>query len=304
MEILKEREKSKLLKGLDLLDRRLELNESDKRYLVNLQKGYYGEQFFDDTVKKVLDKEAIILNDLFIRNKGISFQIDAMILVSDTLFVFEIKNFSGKYIRHSDGFSTVRGYEVANPLIQLNRMESFIRQLLNEWHVSIKVEANLLFVEPTFTLYNARVEDPIILPNQVESFLESINRKSKLLTKEQYYLANKFIKLHETEVPHERQLPYYSYEELKKGLSCKACGSFNMLVTQRSCYCKNCFSKCSVEDIIMNNIKEMQFLFPDLNITTTNVSEWCGNPVHFRKVRKILKDNFIAAGSTSGRVYN
>lgn len=304
MEILKEREKSKLLKGLDLLDRRLELNESDKRYLVNLQKGYYGEQFFDNTVKKVLDKEAIILNDLFIRNKGISFQIDAMILVSDTLFVFEIKNFSGKYIRHSDGFSTVRGYEVANPLIQLNRMESFIRQLLNEWHVSIKVEANLLFVEPTFTLYNARVEDPIILPNQVESFLESINRKSKLLAREQYYLANKFIKLHETEVPHERQLPYYSYEELKKGLSCKTCGSFNMLVTQRSCYCKNCFSKYSVEDIIMNNIKEMQFLFPDLNITTTNVSEWCGNPVHFRKVRKILKDNFIAAGSTSGRVYN
>lgn len=303
MEVLKEREKSKLLRGLNFLDRRLELNESDKRYLINLQKGYSGEQFFDASVRKVMDKEVIILNDLFLRNKGIAFQIDSMILTSDTLFLFEIKNYSGKYIRNADGFSTVKGYEVANPLIQLSRMESFVHQLLNEWHITTKIEANILFVDPSFILYHARIEDPVILPNQVEEYLESINRKSKVLTKEQYYLANKFIKLHETEVPHDSQLPYYSYEDLKKGLSCKTCGSFNMLITQRSCYCKSCFSKSSVEEVIMGNIEEMQFLFPDLKITTTNVSEWCGNPVHFRKVRRILKDNFIAVGSTSDRLY-
>lgn len=303
MEVLKEREKSKLLRGLNFLDRRLELNESDKRYLINLQKGYSGEQFFDASVRKVMDKEVIILNDLFLRNKGIAFQIDSLILTSDTLFLFEIKNYSGKYIRNADGFSTVKGYEVANPLIQLSRMESFVHQLLNEWHISTKIEANILFVDPSFSLYHARIEDPVILPNQVEEYLESINRKSKVLSKEQYYLASKFIKLHETEVPHDRQLPYYSYEDLKKGLSCKACGSFNMLITQRSCYCKSCFSKSSVEEVIMGNIEEMQFLFPDLKITTTNVSEWCGNPVHFRKVRRILKDNFIAVGSTSDRLY-
>ncbi|TVP92989.1 nuclease-related domain-containing protein, partial [Alkalibacterium sp.] len=249
MEVLKEREKSKLLKGLNILDNRLELNETDKRYLINLQKGFNGEQFFDASVRKVMDKEVIILNDLFLRNKGISFQIDSMILTSDTLFVFEIKNFSGKYIRNSDGFSTVKGYEVANPLIQLSRMESFVHQLLNEWKIISKVEANVLFIDPSFSLYNARIEDPIILPNQLEEYLESINRKSKVLNREQYYLANNFIKLHENEVPHERQLPYYSYEELKKGLSCKSCGSFNMLITQRSCYCKSCFNKSSVEEV-------------------------------------------------------
>lgn len=303
MEVLKEREKSKLLKGLYFLDKRSELNESDKRYLINLQKGYNGERFFDERVRKVMDREVIILNDLLLRNKGSSFQIDSIIITSGSLFIFEIKNFSGKYIRNSDGFSTLKGYEVANPLIQLNRMESFIHQLLNEWRITMKVEANILFVEPSFSLYNARIEDPIILPNQVEEYLETINRKSKVLTKEQYYLANKFIKLHETEVPNERQLPYYSYDDLKKGLSCKLCGSFNLLLTQRACYCKTCFHKSSVEEVIMNNIEELQFLFPELKITTTNVSEWCGNPVHFRKVRKILKDNFIAVGATSNRVY-
>lgn len=303
MKVLKEREESKLLRGLNLLDRRSELNESDKRYLINLQKGYNGERFFDERVRKVMDKEVIILNDLLLRNKGMSFQIDSMILTSDTLFVFEIKNFSGKYIRNSDGFSTIKGYEVANPLIQLNRIESFVHQLLNEWRVTMKVEASVLFVEPSFSLYQARVEDPIVLPNQVEEYLEMINRKSKMLTKEQYYLANKFIKLHETELPTERQLPIYSYEDLKKGLACKSCGSFNMLITQRACYCKACFHKSSVEEVIMDNIEEMQFLFPELKITTTTVSEWCGNPVHFRKVREVLKDNFIAVGATSDRVY-
>lgn len=303
MEILKEREKSKLLKGLTILDKRSELNESDKRYLINLQKGYKGEKLFDERVSKVIDKEVIILNDLLLKNKGSSFQIDSIILTSNTLFIFEIKNFSGNYIRHSDGFSTIKGYEVANPLIQLNRMESFIRQLLNEWRITMKVEANVLFVEPSFSLYHAQIEDPIILPNQVEEYLEKINQKSKILTKEQYYLANKFIKLHETEVPNERDLPHYSYDDLKKGLSCKLCGSFNILLTQRACYCKACFHKSSVEEIIMDNIEELQFLFPELKITTTNISEWCGNPVHFRKIRKVLKDNFIAVGATSNRVY-
>lgn len=303
MEILKERERSHLLKGLTYLDKRLELNGTDKRYLINLQKGYNGERLFDEIVNKVLDKEVIVLNDLLLVSKGTTFQVDSIIITSHTLYIFEIKNYSGKYIRNSDGLSTIQGQDVANPLIQLSRMESFINQLLKDWSSTSKVEANVMFINPTFSLYNAKVDDPILLPNQIESYLEDLNSRSRLLSKEQHYLANRFRKLEKKDAPMQKQLPYYSYDELKKGLSCKNCGSFDLLITQRSCCCKACFFKSSVAEVILENIEEMQFLFPELKMTTTTVNEWCGDIIHFRKIRKILKDNYIATGTTSGRIY-
>ncbi len=303
MEILKEREQSHLLKGLIYLDKRIDLNETDKRYLVNLQKGFKGERCFDDIVKTILDKEMIVLNDLLLVSNGTTFQVDSIIITSNTLYLFEIKNYSGKYIRNSDGLSTIQGQDVANPMIQLSRMESFINQLLKEWNSTSKVEANVVFVNPLFSLYNAKIDDPILMPNQIEEYLLKINSRSRMLTKEQHYLANRFRKLENSGMPMQKQLPYYNYEELKKGLSCKNCGSFELLITQRSCYCKSCFFKSSVGEVILNNIEEMQFLFPELKLTTTNVNNWCGEVVHFRKIRKILKDHYIAAGETSGRVY-
>lgn len=303
MEISKEREQSHLLKGLNYLDKRSELNEADKRYLTNLQKGFTGEQLFDQLVKKVCNKEVIVLNDLLLVSKGTTFQVDTIIISSHTLYLFEIKNYSGKYVRNSDVLSTIQGREIANPLIQLSRMKLFIHQLLKEWNSTCKIESHVVFINPSFSLYNARVDDPILFPNQIEEYLEIINNKSRRLSGEQHNLANRIRKLEKTTIPMQKQLPYYSFEELKKGLSCKNCGSFDLLITQRSCYCKTCYFKSSVAEVILDNIKEMQFLFPELKLTTTNVNEWCGQVVHFRKIRKLLKENYIAAGTTSGRVY-
>ncbi|GEK91965.1 nuclease-related domain-containing protein [Alkalibacterium kapii] len=97
MKIIKKREKSKLLIGLNYLDKRTKLNDSDKRYLINLEKGFKGEEQFDALVKKYLIGEALVLNDLLIESKGNTFQIDALIITTDTLYLYEIKNFKGDF---------------------------------------------------------------------------------------------------------------------------------------------------------------------------------------------------------------
>ncbi|MDZ7835944.1 MAG: hypothetical protein U5K84_12100 [Alkalibacterium sp.] len=51
MKVIKKREKSKLLIGLNYLDRRTKLNDADKRYLISLEKGFEGEERFDALVK-------------------------------------------------------------------------------------------------------------------------------------------------------------------------------------------------------------------------------------------------------------
>lgn len=303
MEILKTREPFDLLRGLNYLDKRFELKEPEKSYLINMKKGLSGEAAFDDKIAQLIDKEVIVLNGLLLLNKGLSFQVDSLLITSSGVYVFEIKNYSGRYIRHPEGLSKIHGQEVVDPLIQLNRTASFLSQLLKEWRSGLTVTAYLVFVHPKFSLYNARVDDPIILPNQIDEYLEDINIKSRMLSKGHHDLASRILKLHDEESPMQKQLPYYSYKELKKGLSCNACGSFDLLITQRSCYCKSCFVKRAVTDVILDNIEELQFLFPDTALTTAKVNEWCGDAVHFRRMRKVLKENFTATGATSDRVY-
>lgn len=303
MEIVKEREVPHLLKGLTYLDNRSVMKEADKRYLTSLQKDFDGENVFDAKVKAQIKREAIVLNDLLLCNKGLTFQIDTLLLTSHIIYVFEVKNYAGRYIRNPDGFSTAQGHEIANPLLQLKRATSFLTQLLKDWGSGLTVQGSLVFVNPTFTLYQARIEDPIVFPNQIDHCLKAVNEQSRVLERQHHQLASRLVKLHEAHAPLDKQLPYYSYEELKKGLSCKGCGSFELLITQRSCFCKTCYKRSTVSEIILNNIEELQFLFPDTPLTTAKVNEWCGDAVHFRRMRKVLKDHFETSGQTSGTKY-
>lgn len=297
------REKSKLLKGMHYLDKRMNLQAADKRYLLNLEKGYQGERLFDELAEKYINGEIIILNDLLLENSGTSFQVDSLFITTDTVYVYEIKNYRGDYILNSGELMTVSGMSIGNPLIQLKRIHSFISLLLKEWGYTFKIESKVVYVNKSFTLYQARVDDPIILPTQLKEHLTTINRKSRSLSKQSQYLANKLIQLHKFDLPYQKQLPYYNYNTLKKGVSCCECGSFNMLITQRSSYCKACFAKNTVAETVLENIREYQFLFPDKTLTTTVINEWCGNAIYKNKIRQILKDNYDVSGKTNGAYY-
>lgn len=303
MEIVKTREKSDLLRGMTYLDKRINLHDTDKRYLSNLDKGFNGEIRFDQFLNKFLTNEAIVLNDLLLVSKGTTFQIDSLIISSETIYVYEVKNFSGNYVMESGELMTTTGMDINNPLIQLNRISSFIKSLIKEWGFKYRVESNVVFVNDRFTLYQSRVEDPIIVFTQIRDHLTEVNHKSRYLTRDHHYLARKLIQTHKNGVPHQKQLPYYEYKDFKKGLSCSECGSFDLLVTQRSSYCKSCFKQHSIKEIVLENIEEYTFLFPDQKITTSTINEWCGAVVNIDKIRKILKENFAISGTTNGTYY-
>lgn len=303
MKVLKDREKSKLLIGLNYLDKRTKLNDSDKRYLINLEKGFEGEERFDALVKMHLKGEALVLNDLLLESKGTTFQVDALIVTSDTVYLYEIKNYKGDFQINSGQLYYTNGQEAANPLIQLNRTRELLRQLLKEWNNRLKIEAKVVFINDSFTLYNARIEDPFIFPTQLKEHLKELNSGSKGLKKDHHYLAGKLVSLHKDDLPYQKQLPFYDLEDFTKGVSCYHCGSFDLIVTQRSCYCKSCYKQMSIEDLVTESVKELKFLFPNQKLTTSLVDEWCGNSVNYRKIRNVLQNNFIVSGSTSGTYY-
>ncbi|WP_146924772.1 hypothetical protein [Alkalibacterium kapii] len=177
-----------------------------------------------------------------------------------------------------------------------------MRQLVKEWGGSYRIEANVLFINDSFTLYNASLEDPIIFSTQIKENIIQLNAKCKRLTKHCHYLADKLIDRHKEESLFQKQLPLYNVEDLKAGASC-SCGSFELIITQRSCYCKVCYKQITIEELIFDNTKEFSYLFPQHKVTTAAIDDWCGNKLSHRKIRNVLQKHLVASGKNSGTYY-
>jgi len=168
---LKERCESEELKVLKALNTRMDLPDKEKQYYLNLQKGYEGEVMFDGYLRRLVI-QSLIMNDLLLEQNHSHFQIDSLLSSQRLSYLFEVKNFVGEYYFEGDKFKTDNGNEVKNPLLQLDRNASLLRQFFNSNGIKIPIEPYLVFVNPEFTLYQAPLEGRIILPTNLNRFIE------------------------------------------------------------------------------------------------------------------------------------
>ena len=134
----KERKKPTELQVLESLNVRMELSEKEKQHYSNLQRGYEGEVMFDQMTEK-LDCDCLILNDLLLESNNSLFQIDSLLILPHTIYIFDVKNFEGDFYFESDRLYMKSKAEVNNPLTQLKRTESLFRQLLQSLRLIIPV---------------------------------------------------------------------------------------------------------------------------------------------------------------------
>ncbi|HLS09369.1 nuclease-related domain-containing protein [Lentibacillus sp.] len=140
--------------------------------------------------------------------------------------MFEVKNHEGDYYYEADKVFKLPQYEIVNPLHQLGRSESLLRQLLLKDKVNLPIEAFVIFINPEFTLYQAPLDKSIIFPTQIKKYLSQLNSTLSTLNEKHKQLADRLCALHIEESPYQ-QLPSYTYGELRKGIICMACDSFS-----------------------------------------------------------------------------
>lgn len=303
MEIVKARTQPELLKALNHLDKRMTLSVLNKQHIMSMEKGYEGEKQFDSLVKEIVEADVLVLNDLLLTISEQTVQIDSLIVTAETAYLYEIKNYKGDYQMRSGQLLTLTGQEIGNPITQLKRTASLLRQLFQQWNTNITVEASVVYVNATFGLYHARPEDAIIMPNQIRGHLKKIDRQRVTLPKKQRYLAERLLSEHKKTVPFQKQLPDYDYHELKKGLTCNGCGSFDIRLNQRTAKCPNCNYSLSADEIIIEQIEEFKLLFPDEKMNVKNVTEWCGDSVSRRRIPRVLGKYYKKAGSSRATYY-
>lgn len=276
------------------MNKRMKLTEDEQMYYLNQEKGFQGEVQFDRLTEK-LQRDCHILNDLQLESNKSSFQLDSSLIFQETYSLFDVKNFEGEYVYGDEYFKTPSGRDIQNPLDQLKRSKLLLSNLLQSVGSKLTVEAYVIFINPQFTLFQTPPDLPFVLPTQLDRFMRKLDQKPSRLNQSHKNLADKLISLHQT-VPPKIQLPNYSYETVKKGLTCCKCDSFSVMIVGKKLIC----GKCGVEEMVtvavMRNVEEFKLLFPERKITTNVILEWCGVVDSRKRISRVLGKNLKITG--------
>lgn len=279
---------------LKSLDTRMNLFDKDKQHFFNLKKGYEGEIMFDSLTEK-LQCDCLILNDLLLKTNNTTFQIDALIILSDIIYLFEVKNYEGDYYYESGRIYKKPKLEINNPLNQLSRTEYLLRQLLQNLGYNMTIEASIIFINPEFTLYQSPLDKPFIFPTQVHRYLKQLNTNPSKLNGKHKGQADKLISLHIKDSPF-KQLPSYDYDQLRKGITCAECKLLSISVEGKKCICKECGHEEMVATAVMRSVKEFKLLFPNRKMTTNVIHDWCQVVTSKQRIQRILEKHLKIIG--------
>ena len=284
------------IKILKHLRPRMPLSQHDVRSYDQLMKGHVGEQIFYEQLQEALTGNGLILKDLLLEYRDQQFQIDSLLIAQQTIYHFEVKNYEGDfYIENGNWFIASSENEISNPLHQLKRTNVLLRQLLKAGHHHHTIKSFLIFIHPTFILYEAPRHLPIIFPSQVRRFLRKINANTSRLTNTDRQLAN-YLETMQLEKSQYEKLPDYDYHQLKKGIVCKNCSRFLSRLSRGTVKCHTCKLEEAADDAVIRNIREFKLLFPHERITTSIIFDWC-QIISKKAIRRILQENFKMVGT-------
>lgn len=293
--IYKHRGESLELLALDYLDKRMSLSDKSKLHHFNLKKEFEGEKLFDLFLEKIVN-ECFILNDLLLNFNNTLFQIDSLHIFPESIYFYEVKNYQGDFYYESDRFYKKPKTEINNPLNQLNRSESLLRQLLQSLGFHWPVKSSIVFINPEFTLYQAPLNKPFIYPTQLNSYFKSLNNpSSNTLEQKHRILAEKLLSLHINDSPY-TLLPTYKYDQLKKGITCIQCSSYSLFIEGKKCSCQECGYEEDVTTAVVRCIEEFKILFPEKKVTTNIIHDWCQVVNSKKRIYRILKKNLRIKG--------
>lgn len=299
--IYKERIKPKTLLIRECLSRRMVFTKEEQDIFYNQGKGFDGEGQWDLRTGKLIC-DCLVLNDLFLEVKGNSFQIDALLLANNKIYLYDVKNFEGTFYYEDGQMFFPSGKEIKNPFRQLETAASSLRRLLQQLGYSYPIEMAVVFINPTFVLFQAPLDLPVLFLPQLDVHFQMLNRIRTPITARQKRLAEKLCSLHIKESRFEKR-PVYHYEDVRKGACCARCKSFSLFETGHYCACRECGHRERTAELILRHVSEFQLLFPELKITTRSIQEWCQIIKNPLKIQRVLKRTFTSTGRYKGMHY-
>lgn len=299
--IIKERTKSVTTHVMESLYCRGRLDEKRQKEYRNAIKGLEGERRFDEVVASTVTN-GYVLNDLMLKDGTSLSQIDSLIVTENSVHIFEIKNYTGEYTYKEEEMHSPYGFIIPSPTTQITNSRSLVHNIMRKTRLKLPIEAHVVFVNPAFYLYDLPINKPFIFNYQLEKHLRGLNRGEVNTTHKQEKIVQHLLN-HHVENYRPNDLPKYILEELKKGVHCPECLSFNHTVKRLYKLC-DCGHKEEITEAIERSIKEFQILFPEKRVTVSALYDWCGGTINRKKILEHLKRNYRMNGTSRGIYYN
>lgn len=286
--IIKQREKSQTLKIFEILAIRSDLSVEDDTNYQKQIKGYEGEILFDEMAADFL-KDSVVINDFTFKVNGHTCQVDTLIVTDGSINIYEIKNYEGRYRYNNNRFTLVSNeLELLDPLVQANRAQILMKQLLVQLKLNCTCESFAVFMHPNCTIYQNQSNDHVLLPSLFAYHFKKRKHSGRRSINEATEIADKLL-AHNREAVLYGELPNYAFEDLKKGIYCQNCNSAILELTGRTCLCQMCHHKESGLDNAVRHSLEKRLLFPDLALETRSCFDWCGGIHSKYRIRAALK---------------
>ena len=152
--------------------------------------GKEGELQAKKVLNHYLNENDLLLNNVNISIHGRNTELDYVVINNNGIFIFEVKNFSGKLVGNEDDqywnkykiSSGNKEYikEIRNPIKQLKREIYLLKEYLKYYGVDLWIEGYVLFVN-----MNSPVESEYTVndKNEIDDILHL--RRNQVLTKNQ-----------------------------------------------------------------------------------------------------------------------
>lgn len=246
IELENQNNKADSLKLLEILDyRENNLSIENKKLLSNLRKGNDGELEAIQFIKEYGLSHWRIIRNYWGDYNG-RFESDLILITSTSCYVFEVKNYFGKFT-YNNGHSSIDEFELTSDCIfQTRRSYKNIRNILQDEVHPSNVHGVLLFIGEHNDVYIESLIDDIEIVKR-SGFMRFIQR---IVQDEHAYHGNK-ISIHKIEekllrhaISNPFDLPALTFSEtqkLRKGISCCECQSFAVEISRNfiTCLCGN-----------------------------------------------------------------
>ncbi|AEB30681.1 conserved hypothetical protein [Carnobacterium sp. 17-4] len=237
------------------------------------------------------NQSGLVLNDLVLNYRDTVFQIDSLFIANDSIYLYEVKNYTGSYFYKEDSFFIESGYQILNPLRQLDRSVTYLQNVLLRLGYRLPIHPIVVFINPEFTLYSILPNERFLFSYQLPKHLNALFNQTFSIKQEHLNLAHKLKEVH-NENYRPDNLPIYQLGQLKNGILCPICFSLSHTDTRQNYLCTACEHQETITNAIERSIKEFKLLFPDNLMTTSQIYEWCGKNYSRKRIRMVLKLNY------------
>ncbi|MCC5896077.1 MAG: NERD domain-containing protein [Alkalibacterium sp.] len=300
--IIKERTKSSNHSILESLNNRMTLSFSEKSQFENQVKGYEGEQLFDTYIKDS-PVNGLVINDLLLKSRDTHYQIDSLVITENHIYLYEVKNYSGSYEYKAGSIFSESGHVLQSPTAQAERKKGYLYNLLLKLGQKAEISTYVIYINPEFYIYSLPPDPSIIFAGQVSNHLKDLINQTKPFSDRELSLGHKLVNLND-DAFRPSNLPEYTFNQLKKGILCPYCFSFEYTNSRQCRICSSCGYQEKTAEAIHRSIEEFRLLFPDNHITKQLIYIWCGSVWSKSRIQDVLNFHYQTHHAGRGTYYS